>query len=92
MNLNFQRIFDNALSKLSHFQKNFLDPRNFFDYISSYLPKLEYSQWVSPLTPDLKLPDLKNPTDVQDLTFRSQPNSEVFKALIGQYQLMINIM
>ena len=74
------------------FPKKLLGSKEFFDYISSYLPKLEYSQWVSPLTPDLKLPDLKNPTDVQDLTFRSQPNSEVFKALIGQYQVMINIM
>ena len=27
--LNFQRIYDNTLSKLFHFQKNFLDARNF---------------------------------------------------------------
>ena len=27
-------------------------------YISSYLPKLEYVQWVSHLTPDPKIPGL----------------------------------
>ena len=47
--VNFQRIFDNPLSK---FISN-----KFFEcigYISCYLPELEYVQWVSNSPPDLK--------------------------------------
>ena len=58
MKLNFQRIFDNPLSKT--LSKEFL---KCIGYVSSYLPKLEYVQWVTNSTPDLKIPSLKS-TDV----------------------------
>ena len=67
MKLNFQRIFDGPLSRLSHFQKELLGCKGYFDYISSYLLNLEYSQWVNTSTPEPKLPGL-NPTDVQGWT------------------------
>ena len=54
MKLNFQRIVDNPLSKL--LSKEFL---GWIGYVSNYLSKLEYAQWVTNSTPDLK-----NPTDV----------------------------
>ena len=62
------------------------------NYIFSYLPKLEGALQVIPSTADPKLPALKNPTDIQGWNIGSQPNSEAFKALIDQYQVMINIM
>ena len=34
MKFNFGMIFDNPLGKLSHFQKNFLDERNFLTIFS----------------------------------------------------------
>ena len=59
--LNFRRIFDNPLFKF--LSKEFL---GCIGYISCYLPKLEYVQYVQQVinsTRDLKIPSSK-PTDV----------------------------
>ena len=80
MKLNFRRIFDNAFSKLSHFQKDFLD-KGFLDYISSYLPKLEYAQSLSTSTPDSRFPGL-NPTDVQGGTLGTNFISRLSRLLL----------
>ena len=58
MKLNFQRIFDNPLFKF--LSKEFLEC---IGYISSYSPKLQYVQWLTNSTLDLKIPSSK-PTDV----------------------------
>ena len=77
MKLNFQRIFDNPLSKLSHFQKNFLDARNFLTIFLEF----EYAHWVSTETPDPKLPDL-NPTDVEGLALGTNLISRLTRLLL----------
>ena len=59
MKLNFQRIFDNLIFKYP-ISKTFLE---YIGYISSYLPKLEYGQWVKTSTPDTKIFD-SNPKDM----------------------------
>ena len=48
-------------------------------YISCYLPKLEYVQWVSNSTPDLKIPSSK-PTD----NWALEPNPTTKHLLINQ--------
>ena len=58
MKLIFQSIFDNPLSKFH--SKEFL---GWIGYVSSYLPNLEYVQWVTNSTPHLKIPSSK-PSDV----------------------------
>ena len=65
--------------------KELLGCKEFHGFISNYLPKLAYSQWVSTSTPDPKLPDLI-PTDVQDWTLRT--NLKAFKL---SELLLINI-
>ena len=72
MKLNFQRIFDNPLSKF--LSREFLE---WIGYVSSYLPKLEYIQWVTNSTPDLKIPSLK-PTDVLGWALRPNPPTRLF--------------
>ena len=61
------------------------------DYISSYLPKLEYTQWVSTSTPDPKISSL-NITDVLGWAF--DPTSlQGYQWPFGQisYRTIINI-
>ena len=58
MKLTFQRIFHIPLSEF--LPKEFV---RWIGFVSSYLPKLGYVQWVTNPTPDLKTPSLK-PTDV----------------------------
>ena len=58
MKLNFQKIFGQPLSKF--ISKEFL---GWTGYVSSYLPKSQYVQWVTNSTADLKIPSSK-PTDM----------------------------
>ena len=71
MKLNFQRIFDNPFSKF--LSKEFL---GWICYVSSYLPNLDYVQWVTNSTPDLKTPSLK-PTDVLRWALKTNPTSRL---------------
>ena len=71
MKLNFQRIFDNPFSKF--LSKEFL---GWIGYVSSYLPNLDYVQWVTNSTPDLKTPSLK-PTDVLRWALGANPTSRL---------------
>ena len=59
-----KRRFLIILFQIISFPKELLGCKEFLDYISSYLLKLEYAQWVSTSTADPKLSGL-NPTDVQ---------------------------
>ena len=59
MKLNFQKIFYNPLSKYP-ISKKYLEC---IGYISGYLPKLDYAQWVTTSTPHPKIPS-SNLTDV----------------------------
>ena len=70
MKLNFQRTFDNHLSKF--LSKEFL---GCIGYIPRYLPKLEYVQWVTNSTQDLKISSSK-PTDA--LGWALGPNRTTF--------------
>ena len=54
MKLNFRRVFDNPISKF--LSKEFL---GWIGYVFSSLPKVEYVQWVTNSTPDLKTPSSK---------------------------------
>ena len=70
--LNFQRIFDNPLSKF--LSKEFL---GCIGYISRYLSKLEYTQWATNLTPDLKI-HISKPTDVLSWALDPTPPQNSF--------------
>ena len=72
MKLNFQRIFDNPFSKFH--SKEFLE---WIGYVSSFLPKLEYIQWVTNSTPDLKTPSSK-PSDVLGWAFGTNRTRRLF--------------
>ena len=67
MKLNFQRNFDTLLSKF--LSKEFL---GWIGYVSSFLPKLDYVQWVTNLTPDPKPPSSK-PTDMLGWALGTNP-------------------
>ena len=82
MKLNFQRIFDNPLSKLPS-----RDILGQIGYVSSYLPQLEYVQWVTNSTPDLKTPSLK-PTDVLGWVLGSNPTTRL---LLIKYCKYLNL-
>ena len=69
-------LFPNYLiSKRTSWTKGFLD------YISSYLPKLEYAQSLSTSTPDSRFPGL-NPTDVQGGTLGTNFISRLSRLLL----------
>ena len=72
--LNFQNIFDNHISKF--LSKEFL---GCIDYIFSYLPKLQYVQWVTNSTQDLKILSSK-PTDLLGWAFGPNPTTFSYKA------------
>ena len=74
MKLNFQRTFDNHLSKF--LSKEFL---GCIGYISRYLPKLEYVQWVTNSTQDLKISSSK-PTDALGWTLGPNRTTFSYKA------------
>ena len=78
MKLNFQRTFDNSLSKF--LSKEVLAC---IGYIFRYLPNLVYVQWVTSSTLDLKVPST-NPTEV--LSWALVPNRTMRLLLIKQHK------
>ena len=60
-----------------------------FSLYFSYLPKLEYAQWVNTLTPGPNFPGL-NPTNEQVWTLGTNLISRL-SSLIDQHEVMINI-
>ena len=71
MKLNFQKIFGQPLSKF--ISKEFLGS---IGYVSSYLPKLQYVQWVTNSTADVKIPSSK-PTDVLGWVLGPNPTTRL---------------
>ena len=89
MKLNFQKIFNNPLFKLCHFQKNFLDGSNFL----TIFPAIHQSQSMrSGLAIELQIRSFLVRTLLMYMAGHWELTSfGGFEALIDHHQVMINI-
>ena len=77
----FSEDFLSSSFQIISFPKKLRRCKEFPDYISSYLPKLEYAQWVSTSTWDPNIPGL-NPIDAKAWTLGTNLISRLSRLLL----------
>ena len=77
----FSEDFLSSSFQIISFSKELRECKEFLDYISSYLPKLEYAQWLSTSTRDPNIPGF-NPTDVKGWTLGTNLISRLSRLLL----------